>query len=95
MSAHCNLRMHSLLKKVLTRLGDSYQTYVNMYKIHTMATYHIGTGQPSDMDPNPQTQDIDIPNDNQEDIDDFENIKHENHMIRGINKWTRSLVTQS
>ena len=32
------------------------------------------------MDPNPQAQDIDIPNDYQEDIDDFENVEHENHM---------------
>ena len=45
-----------------------------------MATYHGGTGQPLEMDPNPQAQDIDIPIDYQEDIDDFENVDHENHM---------------
>ena len=80
MSACSNLRMHSPLKKVLNKLGDSYQTYVNTYKMHTMATHHGGTGQPSEMDPNPQAQDIDIPNDYPEDMDDFENIEHENHM---------------
>ena len=72
--------MHSPLKKVLNKLGDSYQTYVNTYKMHTLATHHGGTGQPSEMDPNPQAQDIDIPNDYLEDVDDFENIEHENHL---------------
>ena len=72
--------MHSLLKKVLKKLGDSYQIYVNLYKMHMMATHHRGTGQPWEMDPNPQAQDIDIPNDYPEDMDDFENIEHENHM---------------
>ena len=44
-----------------------------------MATCHGGTGQPSEMDLNPKAQDIDIPNDYQ-DIDDFENVEHENYM---------------
>ena len=44
-----------------------------------MATHHRGTGQPSEMDPNPQAEDIDIPNDYPENMDDFENIEHENH----------------
>ena len=80
MSAHHNLRMHSLLKKVLNKLGDSYQAYVNTYKMHMMATHHGGMGQPSEMDSNPQAQDIDIPNNYPEDVDDFGNIEHENHM---------------
>ena len=45
-----------------------------------MATHHGSTGQPLEMDPNPQAQDIDIPNDYPEDMDDFEKIEHENHM---------------
>ena len=45
-----------------------------------MTTCQGGTGQPLEMDPNSQVQDIDIPNDYQEDIDDFENVEHENHM---------------
>ena len=68
------------LKKVLNKLGDSYQTYVNTYKMHMMATHHGGTGLPLEMDPNPQAQDIDIPNDCLEDMDDFENIEHKSHM---------------
>ena len=79
MSAHQNLRMHSPLKKVLNKLGDSYQTYVNTYKTHTMATCHGGTGQPLETDPNPQAQDINVPNNYQEGIDDSENVEHENH----------------
>ena len=31
--------------------------------------WQLTTGQPSEMDPNPQAQDIDIPNDYWEDID--------------------------
>ena len=45
-----------------------------------MATHHGGTEQPLKMDPTPQAQDTNIPNNYQEDIDDFENVEHENHM---------------
>ena len=45
-----------------------------------MATHHRGTGQPLVIDPNPQAQDINILNNCQEDIDDFENVEHEIHM---------------
>ena len=80
MSTCLSLRLCSLLKKVLTKLGNPYQTYVTTYKTHTMATCHRGTGQPLERDPNPQDQDIDIPSDYQhEDIDNFENMKNENH----------------
>ena len=78
MSACHNLRMHYPLKKVLNKVGDSYHTYINMYITHTMTTCHGGTGQPLEMDRNPQAQDIDISDDYQEDIDDFENVEHEN-----------------
>ena len=51
-----------------------------MYKTHTMATHYRGTGQPLEKDPNPQDQDIDIPNDYLHgEIDDFENVENENH----------------
>ena len=55
--------MHSPLKKVLNKIEDSYQTYINTYKTHTMATHHGGTDQ----------------NEYQEDVDDFENVEHEHH----------------
>ena len=44
MSAHCNFRMCSPLKKVLNKIEDSYQTYINPYKTQAMATQHGGTG---------------------------------------------------
>ena len=53
MSAHHSFQTHSPLKKVLNKLEDSYQTYINTYNTHTMATHHGGTGQPPEKDPNP------------------------------------------
>ena len=40
------------------------------------------------MDPNPQEQDIDIPNKYHEDIGDFENVEHENYA------WLRDLMDE-
>ena len=80
MSAHCNLRSCSPLKTVLNKLGDSYQTYVNTYKTHTMDNCHRGTGEPLDRDPMPQEQDTNIPNDYpHEDMYNFKNVEHETH----------------
>ena len=79
MSACHNLRLHSLLKTVLNKLGDSYQTYCNTYKTHAMASCHGGSGQPLDRDIIPHGQDIDIPNSYHEDMDNFENVEQENH----------------
>ena len=62
MSTCHSLGLHSPFKKVLTKLENSYQTYVNMYKTHTMAACHRGTGQPLEKDPNPQDVDSDLPN---------------------------------
>ena len=71
--------MHSPLKKVLNKIEDSYQTYINTYKTHTMATHHRGTDQPLEKDPNPQEHDVKVQNEYQEGVDDFENIEHEHH----------------
>ena len=80
MSACCNLRLQSSLKTVLNKLGDSYQTYINTYKTHTMATQHGSAGQPLDRDPTLQEQGIDILNNyHHEDMDNFKNVEHETH----------------
>ena len=50
MSACLNLRLHSPLKTVLGRIGDTYQAYCNTYKTHAMATHHGDSGQPLDRD---------------------------------------------
>ena len=47
LSACHSFLTHSPLKKVLNKIEDSYQTYINTYKTHTMASHHRGTGQPS------------------------------------------------
>ena len=88
MSACQSSQMHSPLKKVLNKLEDSYQTYINTHKTHTKATHHRGTGQPPEKVPNPQEQDVDIPNEYQEDIDYFENIEH------GNQSWLRDLKNE-
>ena len=80
MSAHHNPRLHSLLKTVLNKLGDSYQTYINTYKTHAMATHYGGTGEPLDKDSTPHEHSTDAPSDyNHEDMDNFENVEQENH----------------
>ena len=90
MSACCSLRSCSPLKKVLNKLGNPYQTYVNMYKTHTMVTHHGGTGQPLERDPNPQEQDTNTLDDYQHgDFDYFENVENENHTQ--LNDLTKTL----
>ena len=90
MSAHCNPRSCSLLKAVLNKLGDSYQTYVNTYKTHTMATCHGGAGEPLDRDSAPLEHGTNaLSNYNHEDMDNFENVEHENHTT--LKALTRNL----
>ena len=80
----------SPLKTVLNKIGDSYQTYVNTYKTHAMAT-HLGcAGQPLDRHTTPHEVDTDIPSDyHHEDMDNFGNVEHENLMT--LKALTRDL----
>ena len=79
MSAQHNFRTCSPLKKVLNKTEDSYQTYINAYKTHAMATCHGGTGKPSEEDSDPQENDVAIHNEYQADVDDFENLELNHH----------------
>ena len=79
MSAHHSFWMHSPLKKVLNKIEDFYQIYINTYKTYTMATHHGRTGQPSEKDSNSQEHDVDVQNEYQEDVDDFKHVEHEQH----------------
>ena len=63
--------------------------YCNTYKTHAMATCNRGAEQPSDRDPNLPEQDTYIPSDHLEDIDNFENVEHENHTT--LKALTRNL----
>ena len=62
MLAHQRLQTCSPIKKLFHKLGNSYQTYINFHKTHTMATHYSGIGDTSMNDP--ESQDID--NDGQE-----------------------------
>ena len=44
-----------------------------------MATHHRETGQPSEKDPRSQEHNVNVQNEYQEDVDDFENVEHEHH----------------
>ena len=54
-----------------------------------MATQQRGAGQTSDRDPNLLEQGTDIPSDHLEDMDNFENVEHENHTT--LKALTRNL----
>ena len=88
MSAHHSFWMCSPLKKVLNKIEDSYQTYVNSYKTHTMATHNGGTGKPSEKYSDPQKNDVAIHNEYQVDASDFENIEPDHHVrLRNLTNY--------
>ena len=88
MSAYNNLRLHSPLKTVFNKLGDTYQAYCNTYKTHDMANCHGGAGQPLDRDTTPPWKDTYISNDyHHEDMDNFENAEQESHTNLATLTW--------
>ena len=86
MSACHSLRLHSPLKTVFGKIGDTYQAYCNMYKTYAMATHHGGTGKSlaGDIDVTKETHktaDTDI-EDTQDchpvETDHFKDLEHNN-----------------
>ena len=75
MSVCLNLRTHSPVKKILNKIGDSYQIYVNYYKTPAMANYYGGRGKTSEKDSDPQETDVAIQDEYQTDINDLEDIE--------------------
>ena len=75
MSAHHRLWTHSPIKKILNKIGDSYQTYINYSKTHTMATCYGGIGNVNNSDPHDINADIQDQDEYQADINNFENIE--------------------
>ena len=63
----------SPIKKILNKIGDSYQTYINHYKTHAMATHYGGIGKPLENDSDPQNTNADIQDEYQADINDLGN----------------------
>ena len=75
MSACQRLQTHSPIKKILNKIGDSCQTYINYYETHTMVTHYKGIGNALVNNLEPQDIDADIQDDYQADINDLENIE--------------------
>ena len=69
------LQTHSLLKMLLHKLGNSYQTYINLHKTHAMATHYGGIGDTSVHNPESHDMDSDSQDNYQEDVNDLEHIK--------------------
>ena len=72
MSAGQQLHTHSPIKKILNKIGDPCQTYINYYKTYTMTTHYCGIGDTSTS--NSEHHDMDA-DDYQVDINDFENTE--------------------
>ena len=86
----------SLLKKVLNKIEDSYQTYVNSYKTHAMATCHGGTEQNLEKDSEPQETDVTIYDEYQADVNDFENVELNHHArLRDLTNEIKANETQA
>ena len=75
MSARRKLWTHSPIKKILNKIGDSYQTYVNYYKTHAMATHYGGIGKPLENHSDPQDTNANIQDEYRADINDLKNIE--------------------
>ena len=80
MLAHQRLQAHSPIKKLFHKLGNSYQTYINFHKTHTMATRYSGIGVTSVNNPGSHDMDSDSQDNYQEDVNDLEHIEH-NHPV--------------
>ena len=89
MSARQRLQTHSLIKKLLDKLGDSCQTYIKFHKTHAMATRYSGIGDTSMNNPESHDMDSDSQDNYQEDIDDLENIEP-NHLA-GLKHLTHEI----
>ena len=77
MSACQRLQTHSPIKKILNKIGNSCQTYINYYKTHAMATHYSRIGDTSMSN----SEHHNMADDYQADINDLENIKP-NHQAR-------------
>ena len=75
MLAHQRLWTHSPIKKLFHKLGNSYQTYINFHKTHTMATHYGGIGDTSMNDTESQDIDSDSQENYQGDVNDQEHVE--------------------
>ena len=75
MLAHQRLWTHSPIKKLFHKLGNSYQTYINFYETHAMATHYGGIGDISMNNPESHDMDSDSQDNYQEDVNDLELVE--------------------
>ena len=75
MSACQKLWTCSPIKKILNKIGNSCQSYVNYYKTHAMATLYRGIGKPLENYSDPQDTNANIRDEYQADINDLENTE--------------------
>ena len=75
MSACQRLQTHSPIKKILNKIRDSSQTYINYYKTHTMATRYGRIGDTSINKSEHHNMNANIQDNYQADINDLENIE--------------------
>ena len=75
MSAHQRLQIHSPIKKILNKIGDSCQTYINYYKTHTMTICYGGIGNALVNDSEPQDINANTQDKYQAEVNDLENIE--------------------
>ena len=66
---------HSPIKKLLNKLRNSYQTYINFHKTYTMATCYGGIGDTLVNNPESREMDSDSQDNYQKDVNDLENIE--------------------
>ena len=74
-SVHRRLWTHPPIKKILNKIGDSYQTYINYNKTHTMATHYRGIGNVNSSDPQDINGNIQDQDEYQADINNLENVE--------------------
>ena len=70
----------SPIKKLFHKLGNSYQTYINLHKTHAIGTCYGGIGVTSVHDPESHDMDSDSQDNYQEDVNDLEHTEH-NHTV--------------
>ena len=89
MSAHQRLWTHFPIKKILNKIGDSCQNYINYYKTHTLATCYGRIGNALVNDSESQDINANIQDEYQADINDLENIEPDHQTgLKRFDLWT-------
>ena len=66
-------------QELLNKIEYFYQTHVNSFKIHAMATHHGRTDKPLEKDSDPKETNVTIHDEYRADVNDFENVELDPH----------------